>query len=529
MNNIRIQSSKSVSKTKFLLRKAYRHTEKESLEDTITKLRMDINRLMDENKKIKLENQHLQKQISKQEKCLQLTSQKLKTEEKLTTDDNQYLKFYTEETQSSILYIRQIKQLEHEIKLRDQQLEDIKKDIRKTKLQEVQIEARLFKEQYESLLTAYKVLKNQESKNKDQVFKENIYLTTQLLEVSEQLTQFKMKNKKIQFELNQTLYQKKILEKQIEDKEKDIQLVQFEFSNPRKTIGDLTKQYTSQIDQLQNIINDRQQDLDRAIERQKKLESQLTDLQQNHALKETFMKKEIENLSIQVEQLKRTIINMEQEQSKDEISVEQIPSNVDVKTKKSISKKKVNKVYMIDISQYCLELQISLKLQMIKFQDLERYIYNISSKGTVQLQDVIDLLQKPPFEQRYEIATLISRYLVEPETDDTIYYDPQASQESIIVISRFKSIIKNYELIPSEEYEQLFSQIRMSIKGELGKVSDFLNLNGDKCDYDGFLKALDYCDVKLTPKQTQYLAMKIYEKFQKLEQIQHAQIITLLK
>ena len=42
---------------------------------------------------------------------------------------------------------------------------------------------------------------------------------------------------------------------------------------------------------------------------------------------------------------------------------------------------------------------------------------------------------------------------MESETDDTIYYDPQASQESIIVISRFKSIIKNYELIPSEEYE----------------------------------------------------------------------------
>lgn len=40
----------------------------------------------------------------------------------------------------------------------------------------------------------------------------------------------------------------------------------------------------------------------------------------------------------------------------------------------------------------------------------------------------------------------------------------------------------------------------MSIKGELGKVSDFLNLNGDKCDFDGFLKALDYCDVKLTTK-----------------------------
>ena len=47
---------------------------------------------------------------------------------------------------------------------------------------------------------------------------------------------------------------------------------------------------------------------------------------------------------------------MEQEQSKEEISVEQIPSNVDVKTKKSISKKRVNKVYMVDISQYCLEL-----------------------------------------------------------------------------------------------------------------------------------------------------------------------------
>ncbi|CAD8077082.1 unnamed protein product [Paramecium primaurelia] len=514
--------------------------DKEKLEETVIHLKLQINLLNDNNAKLRFEIQHLQKQLNKQEKALQM-NKKLHIDSKMQTQQSDYTKAFNEEifnisqqTCQIIAYSKQIKELENTIQQKNQQIEDLKRDTRKTRYTELQIQYEVIQKEYEELLKKYQALIHiSQFASNDELNKDNIYLSKQLYDNQQLIQQLNNKVKKLETELHQSNFKRQQIERLIQEKEKELSLTHFEYSNPKKTIADLNKQWQQKLD-LQLMSYQRQEQL--LIYKQEQiaeLEKKITDLEQQLQQKDFYHKKDIDNLHLVIATLKDQIFQLENEDKRKSLPVIDQPNESSERNKKHasviINKKRIQKVNYHEISLMLLELQMKLKLNEIPFNRLDQYIYSKSVKGCLTLSDLIETFKQYPFELNDEQATLIARFIIEPEQEEWIYYDVNCTNDIVISISIFKNLIKPYELISYEENKVLYTQLRQIMKSNQNKIVSYLQLQGDHCNIQEFKKALDYNDVILSPKLDDLLMIKIYEQFKQLSKFKYSIIFDIFQ
>ncbi|CAD8085541.1 unnamed protein product [Paramecium sonneborni] len=514
--------------------------DKEKLEETIIHLKLQINVLNDDNTKLKFEIQHLQKQINKQEKALQI-NKKLHNDSQIQTQYSNYTKTLSEEiinfssqTCSLIAYSKQIKELQNTIQQKNQQIEDLKRDTRKTRYTELQVQYQVIQQEYEELLKKYQAQRHlSQFANDDELNKDNIYLSQQLYDNQQHIQQQNTKIKKLETELHQNNFKRQQFEKLVQEKDRELSLTHFEYSNPKKTIADLNKQWQQQLD-LQFISFQRQEQI--LINKQQQiaeLERKIIDLEQQLQQKDFYHKKDIDNLHLVIATLKDQIFQLENEDKRKSLPVIDQPNESSDRNKKHasviINKKRIQKVNYHEISQMLLELRIKLKLNEIPFIRLDQYIYSKSVKGCLALSDLIETLKQQPFELNDEQATLIARFVIEPEQEEWIYYDLNCTNDIVISISIFKNLIKGYELISYDEHKVLYSQLCQMMKQNQNRIISYLQLQGDHCSVQEFKKALEYNDVKLSLKLEDLLMMKIYEQFKQVSKLKYSIIFDILK
>ncbi|CAD8170849.1 unnamed protein product [Paramecium octaurelia] len=514
--------------------------DKEKLEETVMHLKLQINVLNDNNAKLRFEIQHLQKQLNKQEKALQM-NKKLHFDSKMQTQQSDYTKAFNEEifnissqTCQIIAYSKQIKELENTIQQKNQQIEELKRDTRKTRYTELQIQYDVIQQEYEELLKKYQAQRHiSQFASNDELNKDNIYLSKQLYDNQQLIQQLNTKVKKLETELHQSNFRRQQIERLIQEKDKELSLTHFEYSNPKRTIADLNKQWQQKLD-LQLMSYQRQEQL--LIYKQEQiaeLEKKITDLEQQLQQKDFYHKKDIDNLHLVIATLKDQIFQLENEDKRKSLPVIDQPNESSDRNKKHasviINKKRIQKVTFHEISLMLLELQMKLKLNEIPFNRLDQYIYSKSVKGCLTLSDLIETFKQQPFELNDEQATLIARFIIEPEQEEWIYYDVNCQNDIVIAISIFKNLIKQYELISCEEHKVLYTQLCQVMKQFQNKIVSYLQLQGDHCNIQEFRKALDYNDVNLSPKLDDLLMMKIYEQFRQLSKFKYSIIFDILK
>ncbi|CAD8104424.1 unnamed protein product [Paramecium sonneborni] len=511
----------------------------DNLNEQLLIVKQSNNLIFEENKQLKQQILHLEKQLNKQEKLLILNKQQ-KNESKHSDLDLQ-IRMKTEESCSIIAYQKQIKDYKAREKFNQQQIEELKRDTRRTKLQECQIECKVIKEEYDKMKFKYQALIHQiQFSQKDELLKDNIKISQELLTSIQKLQELQLQYKKIQQELHQSDFKRIRSEKLVLDKEKELQLIQFEYSNPKKTISDLNRQWQIRLENQKLIQQQIEEELRLRNEKINLLEKTLKEEKSAYQLKEAFYKREIDSLNIQIGQLKETIQHLEREQMMEQSSDEQeSQSEKSVKqtsqtfkkqnTQLLMSRKKIQKVSSSEVEIIGKEIGLKFQLAQIPFSRLDQYIYSKSSKGIINLSEINEILKQYPFDLPDDQSLLVARFLAEPEQEEWIYYDSYQTNDVVIVISIFRNLVKPFELLNPQCYDKLFQELKQIFKFNKNKLIDYLMLNGDNCDLTYFKKAFEYCDIPLTQEQETYISIKMYEKYKRIVNLKYQEIIDYFK
>ncbi|CAD8090099.1 unnamed protein product [Paramecium primaurelia] len=531
------------TKPSFFISKKAKQSKKQkeidNLNEQLLLVKQSNNLLFEENKQLKQQILHFEKQLNKQEKLLILNKQS-KAESKHSDFDLQ-IRMKTEETCSIIAYQKQIKDYKARDQYYQQQIEELKRDTRRTKLQECQIECKVIKEEYDKMKFKYQALIHQiQFSQKDELLRDNIKISQELLITQQKLQELQLQNKKIQQELHQTDFKRIRSEKLVFDKERELKLIQFEYSNPKKTINDLNRQWQIRLENQKLLQQQLEDELRLRNEKINLLEKTLKEDKAAYQLKEAFYKREIDSLNIQIGQLKETVQHLEKEQmveqssdeqeSQSEKSVRQTSQSYQKqKTQLLMSRKKIQKVNSTEVEIIGKEIALKFQLAQIPFQRLDSYIYSKSSRGIINLSEINDILKQSPFDLPDDQSLLVARFLAEPEQEEWIYYDSYQTNDVVIVISIFRNLVKPFELLNPQLYDSIHQELKQIFKLNKNKLTDYLMLNGDICDLTYFKKAFEYCDIPLSQEQETYIAIKIYEKYKRIVNLKYQEIIDYFK
>ncbi|CAD8190392.1 unnamed protein product [Paramecium octaurelia] len=530
------------NKASFFISKKIKQSKKQqeidNLNEQLLKVKQSNNQLIEENKQLKQQILHFQKQLNKQEKLLILNTQ-TKAESKQTELEFQ-VRMKTEETCSIIAYQKQIKDYKARELYNQQQIEELKRDTRRTKLQECQIECKIIKEEFEKMKFKYQALIHQiQFSQKEELLKDNIKISQELLISQQKIQELELHNKKIQQDLHHSDFKRMQSEKLVFDKEKELQLIQFEYSNPKKTINDLNRQWQMRLENQKQLYQQLEEEVKLRNEKINLLEKTLKEDKTAYQLKEAHYKREIDNLNIQIGQFKETIQHLENQQIAEQSSDEQESLSEKSLRKASqtqqkqktvvLNRKKVQKVSSKEVEIIGKELALKLQLAQIPFSKLDSYLYSKSSRGIINLSEIEEILKQSPFDLPDDQALLVARFLAEPEQEEWIYYDNYQTNDVVIVISIFRNLVKPFELLNPQYYDTIHQELKQIFKQNKNKLTDYLMLNGDNCDLTQFKKAFEYCDIPLTQEQETYISIRMYEKYRRIENLKYQEIIDYFK
>ncbi|CAK93464.1 unnamed protein product (macronuclear) [Paramecium tetraurelia] len=530
------------NKASFFISKKTKQTKKQqeidNLNEQLLKVKQSNNQLFEENKQLKQQILHFEKQLNKQEKLLILNTQ-AKAESKQSELEFQ-VRMKTEETCSIIAYQKQIKDYKARELYNQQQIEELKRDTRRTKLQECQIECKIIKEELEKMKFKYQALIHQiQFSQKDELLKDNIKISQELLISQQKIQELELHNKKIQQDLHHSDFKRMQSEKLVFDKEKELQLIQFEYSNPKKTINDLNRQWQMRLENQKQLYQQLEEEVKLRNDKINLLEKTLKEDKTAYQLKEAHYKREIDNLNIQIGQFKETIQHLENQQiaekssdeqeSLSEKSVRKASQNYQKQKTVVLNRKKVQKVSLKEVEIIGKELALKLQLAQIPFSKLDSFLYSKSSRGIINLSEIDEILKQSPFDLPDDQALLVARFLAEPEQEEWIYYDSYQTNDVVIVISIFRNLIKPFELLNPQYYDTIHQELKQIFKHNKNKLTDYLMLNGDNCDLTQFKKAFEYCDIPLTQEQETYISIRMYEKYRRIENLKYQEIIDYFK
>ncbi|CAD8062062.1 unnamed protein product [Paramecium sonneborni] len=371
-----------------------------------------------------------------------------------------------------------IKQLILELQSKSKELIKLKRTMRFTNFQELEIELKNYID--ETLRLRSKLEYNEQmiavQSSAEPLEKQILHLekTIKILQKDNQEYNSKQLNNdfitsKLQIQLEETLKQN---EKQFKEIINFEQMVK-ELNEYNRQCNDLISQLQLQIKaQMQSHQNTTQEEL-------LKIQSSYEQLQIKYSQEIDTKGQEIRSLKTEIQRLNLHIQDMEKiiEIQEDKIreieysvyspvaKVGQIESPLQngfkimqIEMKQQIINKKLPRVQFTDIREICMKVRLNLVRNRVQYQEIEDYFNEQEELSIHQLKNI---LHKPPFEiQDHQQIKLFSRYLVEDNSEDYVIYDQDRKNKTSIIKSVMKKIVGKYEILSNEQELSILQSIQ---------------------------------------------------------------------
>jgi hypothetical protein len=187
-----------------------------------------------------------------------------------------------------------------------------------------------------------------------------------------------------------------------------------------------------------------------------------------------------------------------------------------VEEKKS-ARRRLPKVMLSDVQDLGLELNMRLKIKKTGYTEAEKMCFDRVKGATINIKEMKEIVSNEPFCVRNpDQIEVLSRYLIENNNEEYIFYDEDCKNDTTIVKSVIKKLIGPVNLIEEsaskkifEDLVTIFNKFRQSIKEatlmhnksgfvtrkDLQDVSRYLELDFSAAQVDFMmLKMFEYAD-----------------------------------
>ncbi|CAD8051783.1 unnamed protein product [Paramecium primaurelia] len=284
-----------------------------------------------------------------------------------------------------------------------------------------------------------------------------------------------------------------------------------------------------------------------------KIQSQLESLQNKYSQEMEMKNQEIRSLKIEVQRLNLQIQEMEKIIENQEDKIREIECSVyspvsrvgniesplqngfkimQIEMKSQVMKKKLPRVQFTDIREICMRVKLNLVKHKVEYQDIEKY-FNDSEE--LSIHQVKNILHKPPFEiHDHQQIKLLSRYLVEDNSEDYLIYDQDRTNQTTIIKSVMKKIVGKYEILENEEEQSILQSIQQKLNPSLIETIQMMltkkkNLQQGTCEQSDLDQALKFHEIQFTHKEQERFNLICFEVSNSLEIINYERLLTYFK
>ncbi|CAD8151382.1 unnamed protein product [Paramecium pentaurelia] len=284
-----------------------------------------------------------------------------------------------------------------------------------------------------------------------------------------------------------------------------------------------------------------------------KIQSQLESLQNKYSQEMDMKNQEIRSLKIEVQRLNLHIQEMEKIIENQEDKIREIECSVyspvsrvgniesplqngfkimQIEMKSQVMKKKLPRVQFTDIREICMRVRLNLVKHKVEYQDIEKY-FNDSEE--LSIHQVKNILHKSPFEiHDHQQIKLLSRYLVEDNSEDYLIYDQDRTNQTTIIKSVMKKIVGKYEILDNEEEQSILQSIQQKLNPSLIETIQMMltkkkNLQPGTCEQSDLDQALKFHEIQFTHKEQERFNLICFEVSNSLEIINYERLLTYFK
>jgi len=197
--------------------------------------------------------------------------------------------------------------------------------------------------------------------------------------------------------------------------------------------------------------------------------------------------------------------------------VDNLTKSQELQKKKTIARKRVQKVRPDDVKDIGYELNLRLRIKKLTFEEIDRIIWpeKIRKSATITVKEMIDVLKNDPFHLTNEEEIVLSaRYLVEDNESEYLLYDENAKNDLHVVRSILKKMIGNLPPFNEAQTQQMHDDIsEIVIANANGLRENLKALCRNAFLNEKILReACNLIDIALTNEQVEYIVLKLFEK-----------------
>ncbi|CAK70710.1 unnamed protein product (macronuclear) [Paramecium tetraurelia] len=534
-----------------------------------------INKLTQENYDLKAKMRFLNKNTERMQTVVQNVGGYLQQK---YVADKQDLALMTKlgisENLLTITLKKQIKELRTLIKQQNEEIQNLKHDIKYTKIQELEKEINVFQEETLRLRT----LLEQSQRNEQIIqmthdfnqFEEKFYIQMQIINSLKQENSFYQGQISIEqeekFKLqNQIDTDQKVLNKQkqviddlqqtLKDKLAYIDGLQQELDAYKDTNQNLI-QKANKLDnnqlriiglvkieqELRKELQQKTRDIEYLDKTTTELKQKLNEKSSMEAKIKDQLQEELKKLKLAYEELDEKykhllLINAQSRLKETAPSIQHklapTAATLNIKTQRPLNQnntpdsinqdknqqqQKFKVIKKDDVDHLGLELNYRLRTKKITLPDaIERYLFDNKNKktGEIKLKEISERLQREPFLLIDEdSALLVARYLTEDNSQEFVVYNDQLAQSTTIVRSILSKLVGNFEIMTADIETQKTKEITQVISKYKNSLKQYFDQLPSK--YEGLLErkqiieTFEYMDIDLTLEQYDFLFLRLF-------------------
>jgi len=553
--------------------------DKERLYGETLQLKQTMNGLREENLRLKTKVNNLEKEAAKFERMIQESANAYQGPKDFLNKTENHL---------TLALKHNLKELKNVLKKKEDELTEVKKMMKYTRIQEMEAQTKAYQEETSRLRTVIDHVMSEKAQlfvdggDKNRLQEEFFIQATQLKTLKrdneEMATAIKiLEEQNFEYEKKNSEQEKRLKREQanhkkvLQEREKEIIKLRNEIGNedtsPRAGAnrkanavsgkGDeaLRVELEKKINEVNNLVNQLAEKRNQMLG----LERQLRDVKnesnekisslinEKQALLRELEKQRSSKTDIQPEstKTKKSILLNPQELKPDDYikraslqtftpeeklklaeysEADTLTKSQELQKKKTIARKRVQKVRPEDVKDIGYELNLRLRIKKLTFEEIDRVIWpeKVRKSAIITVKEMIEILRNDPFHLTNEDEILLTaRYLVEDNESEYLLYDENAKNDLHIVRSILKKMIGNLPPFDETKTQQMHDDIsEIVISNANGLRENLKALCRNAFLNERILReACNLIDVTLTNEQVEYIVLKLFERSDNVQKL----------
>jgi myosin heavy subunit len=451
-------------------RPAYFLHDKEQLYDEAFKLKQNMNHCKEDNLRLKSKIQQLDREMDKRDKIIQDLLLKVDSEPAFNQS-----KMQRPQADSHLVVAlkKQVKSIKDEIRQKEEESIKLKKNLKITRMQEMDIEKKMFTDECTRLkhiieeimkqkaigytaqdIKALGDRMNQQANLLNNIKNENNEISAIIQKKDEELNNWKevvskleKKIVKLEGETKENLKTRKNLN----ESKKEVQKLKEQLAHIKVESKDKqTASYKTRIDELLRKQRDLSDKLENKEKKIKVLESKLSEASPQKK------QNDLENELTQLRKKAKDCISSFYYKGIVEKEIGAIPKELlNAEDKKPAS---VPSVPRDELTNEMRELRLNLIIAKIPMEDLSKLFVNYETNDMITIYELARSFKRDPLLLALETKK-IARYLIEQKGMRDIQYNEMTEERIAVVLDHLASFVGNYNLYPEAEEKSVQNSI----------------------------------------------------------------------